>query len=166
MSEFDVEREARKACHMWHPASLPIDECSWCSAHLKRLQRCHDAAVRERDREWQRAFLVDGLTDKQVDFQVGADATIPAGPEWLRSCIDDHTTEMVDEAVRETEDGLILEGCCWCRDYGPPEYRPAGPVWMHPAGQTPIQGIVGGDVCIECKVPAIHERRRRRENPS
>ena len=66
-----------------------------------------------------------------------------------------------DAAVRETEEELILEGCPWCRDYGPPQYRPAGPVWMHPAGQTPIQGGGGGgDACIECRVPAIHERHR------
>lgn len=157
---FDIDTEVRRYLGAEITDNPDLDDdirdeiIGACKGLLIRLR---DATEKSRDREWQRTFLADGMTEEQEVFQIKADASIPAGPEWLRGVIDDLVQEARDDTRDATEQADIEAVCVSCYTGGSPTRIDELTGWWHKGDFQPHK----------CKASDIlergYERRRARE---
>ena len=171
--EFDIDTEVRRYLGAEITDNPDLDDdirdeiIGACKGLLIRLR---DATEKSRDREWQRTFLADGMTEEQEVFQIKANASIPAGPEWLRGVIDDLVQEARDDTRDATEQADIEAVCKDCKN----KVSLSADMTLHPASADLVimdrrdrdyrswgPPIVRGR--RRCRATHIHERRRARE---
>ena len=163
---FDIDTEVRRYLGAEITDNPDLDDdirdeiIGTCKGLLIRLR---DATEKSRDREWQRTFLADGMTEEQEVFQIKANANIPAGPEWLRGEIDDLVQEACDDTRDATEQADIAAVCRDCRNGNAAERVPGADSWGDDMSWLFWGHYINKTNGRSCPASNIHERRRARE---